>query len=119
MSTLFLSGLAVILTLFYIFAKENEMTEFFLITILVLFCLIAILILIICVQSKVHKTKLKNLESEYKENQNEENKRVSEVLNNANNQKDSIHADNSTSFNNSLNILQKYAKGSKRSADSD
>lgn len=119
MSALFLSGLAVILTLFYIFAKENEMTKFFLITILVLICLVAILILIICVQSKLHKTKLKNLESEYKENQNQENNRVSEVLSNANNQKDSIHTDNSTSFNNSLNILHKYAKGSKRSANTD
>lgn len=85
------------------------MTKFFLILTLVLVVILAILILIICVQSHLHKKQLQNLEAENQEKQNQENKRVNEVLNNAQNEKNNLHGDDVTSFNNSLNILQKYA----------
>lgn len=93
------------------------MIKFFLILTLVLVVILAILILIICVQSHLNKKRLQNIKSEYQEKQNQENKRVNEVLNNAQNDKNNLHGDANSSFANSLDILQKYAARNKNKSD--
>ena len=95
------------------------MTKFFLITIAVLFVLILILCITVAIQKKLYSKKIKNLKAETQEQISVENKKISEILSNAKNKKDTLHSDNVSSFNSSLELLQNLTKGSGPDTSSD
>lgn len=95
------------------------MTKFLLITIAVLFVLILILCITVAIQKKLYSKKIKNLKAETQEQISVENKKISEILSNAKNKKDTLHFDNVSSFNSSLELLQNLTKGSGPNTSSD
>lgn len=95
------------------------MTKFLLITIAVLFVLILILCITVAIQKKLYSKKINNLKAETQEQISVENKKISEILSNAKNKKDTLHSDNVSSFNSSLELLQNLTKGSGTNTSSD
>lgn len=93
------------------------MTKSIFIAIAVLGLVIVVLLFAMWVQRKILKSQVEKQKQKDIKTQNEQNKKVSEVLNNANEEKNNLHNDNA--FNVSLDILQKYSNKQSDKTNSD
>lgn len=95
------------------------MTKSLFITIAILCLVIVVLIFAMWLQRKILKSQVEKQKQKDIQIQNEQNKKTSEVLSNANEEKKNLHSDDNNAFNASLDILQKYAnrKSNKTSSD--
>lgn len=95
------------------------MTKSLFITIAILCLVIVVLIFAMWLQRKILKSQVEKQKQKDIQVQNEQNKKTSEVLSNANEKKQNLHSDDNNAFNASLDILQKYAnrKSNKTSSD--
>ena len=88
------------------------MTKFLVITIILLLIVISILFLTMFISYKNFCKEIEIIKQDSLKKQNESNKKVSEVISNANKKKQKIHTDNADSdFANSLDILQNLTEG--------
>lgn len=93
------------------------MTKSIFIAIAVLGLVIVVLLFAMWLQRKILKSQVKKQKQKDIKTQNEQNKKVSEVLNNANKEKNNLHNDNA--FSVSLDILQKYSNKQSDKTNSD
>lgn len=93
------------------------MTKSIFIAIAVLGLVIVVLLFAMWLQRKILKSQVKKQKQKDIKTQNEQNKKVSEVLNNANEEKNNLHNDNA--FSVSLDILQKYSNKQSDKTNSD
>lgn len=83
------------------------MTKAFLIAVCVLLALLAAAVLVIYIQAKVYKGRLKKQRQIFLEQMNWLQEKQKEILNNAKQKKESLHAgSDSDSFSSSLDVLQ-------------
>lgn len=86
------------------------MTKSLFITIAILCLVIVVLIFAMWLQRKILKSQVEKQKQKDIQVQNEQNKKTSEVLSNANEEKSKLKSDNEKSFENSLSILKKYSE---------